>query len=122
MRSLDHQPHMLVGDLNAVHPADNPNFLVDAATSVGVGKEKQNISVFPRQVIPFLLEAGYIDCYRTLHPVTSGYTYPVPAPWLRIDYIFAAPTLARRLHVCDVATGTEAEMASDHFPVWAEFR
>ena len=122
MRSLDHQPHILVGDLNTVHPADNPNFPVDAATSVGAGKEKQNMPVFPRQVIPFFLEAGYIDCYRTLHPVTPGYTYPVPTPWLRIDYIFAAPTLARRLHVCDVATVTEAEMASDHFPVWAEFR
>jgi len=122
MRSLDHQPHVLVGDLNTVHPADNPNFPVDAATSVGADREKQNISVFPQQVIPFLLEAGYIDCYRTLHPMTPGYTYPVPAPWLRIDYVFAAPTLAKRLHACDMATGAEAEMASDHFPVWAEFR
>jgi exodeoxyribonuclease III len=122
LRSLDHQPHVLVGDLNTVHPADNPNFPMDVAPSVGVGKEKQNMPVFPRQVIPFLLEAGYIDCYHTLHPVTPGYTYPVPDPWLRIDYIFAAPTLAGRLQACDVATGADAEMASDHFPVWAEFR
>jgi exodeoxyribonuclease III len=120
MRSLDHRPHVLVGDLNTVHPADNPNFPVVAEKSVG-GKE-QNTPVFPRQVIPFLLEAGYIDCYRTLHPATPGYTYPVTAPWLRIDYIFAAPTLAERLHARDVATGAEAGMASDHFPVWAEFR
>jgi exodeoxyribonuclease-3 len=122
MRSLDHQLHVLVGDLNTVHPADIPNVPLNAATSVGADKEKQNRPVFPRQVIPLLLETGYIDCYRTLHPVTPGYTYPVPIPWLRIDYIFAAPTLAGHLHACDVATGEEAEMASDHFPVWAEFR
>jgi exodeoxyribonuclease III len=120
LRSLDRQPHVLVGDLNTVHPADIPNFPVDAETPVE-GKE-QNTPIFPRQVIPFLLEAGYIDCYRTLHPMTPGYTYPVPVPWLRIDYIFAAPTLAGRLQACDVATGAEAETASDHFPVWAEFR
>jgi exonuclease III len=29
---------------------------------------------FPRQVIPLLLEAGYVDCYRALHPTTPGYT------------------------------------------------
>jgi len=120
LRSLDRQPHVLVGDLNTVHPADIPNVPVDAETPVE-GKE-QNTPIFPRQVIPFLLEAGYIDCYRTLHPMTPGYTYPVPVPWLRIDYIFAAPTLAGRLQACDVATGAEAETASDHFPVWAEFR
>ena len=105
-----------------MHPADTPNVPVDAATSVGAGKEKQNGPVFPRQVIPLFLEAGYTDCYRILHPLTPGYTYPVPAPWLRIDYIFATPTLAERLQACDVSTGEEAEMASDHFPVWAEFR
>lgn len=122
LRSFDRQPHVLVGDLNTVHPADIPNVPVDSATAIGEGKEKQNTPVFPRQVIPLLLKAGYIDCYRTLHPMTPGYTYPAPIPWLRIDYIFAAQTLAGRLQACDVATGAEAEMASDHFPVWAEFR
>ena len=120
LRSPGRQPHVLVGDLNTVHPADFPNVPVDAELSVG-GKE-QNTPVFLRQVIPLLLEARYVDCYRSIHPVTPGYTYPVTTPWLRIDYIFADPLLAKRLHACDVVTGVEAKMASDHFPVWAEFR
>ena len=77
---------------------------------------------FPREVIPLLLEAGYIDCYRTLHPMNAGYTTDTAHPAMRIDYIFANSLLAKRLYACDIVTGAEAEMASDHFPVWAEFR
>jgi exonuclease III len=77
---------------------------------------------FPRQVIPLLLEAGYVDCYRALHPTTPGYTSHTTHPALRVDYIFAAPVFAKRLYACDLVTGAEAERASDHFPLWAEFR
>ncbi len=54
--------------------------------------------------------------------MTAGYTTDTVHPALRIDYIFADPLLAKRLYACNVMTGAEAEMASDHFPVWAEFR
>jgi endonuclease/exonuclease/phosphatase family metal-dependent hydrolase len=29
--------------------------------------------------------------------------------------------MAARLWTCDVVMGEEAEQASDHFPIWAEF-
>ncbi len=74
---------------------------------------------FPREVITLLLEAGYIDCYRALHPMTASYT---TTGSLRTDYIFAYPLLAKHLYACNIVTGAEAEMASDHFPVWAEFK
>jgi exodeoxyribonuclease III len=115
------QPHMLVGDLNTVHPADEPNLPEYLATLRERGEQAPHPQ-FPRQVIPFLLNAGYVDCYRALHPTTPGYTAHTDHPALRIDYIFASPSLARHLHACDVVTEGEAKIASDHFPVWTEFR
>jgi exodeoxyribonuclease-3 len=111
------QPHLLVGDFNALHPAD----------TVGPppwGEEKMHDAIDgdPRQAIRCILTAGYTDCYRTLHPDTPGYSYPAETPWLRLDYIFANPPLAARLSACDVVNDAEAARASDHFPVWAEFR
>jgi exonuclease III len=69
-----------------------------------------------------LLEAGYVACYRALHPDLLGYTYEASHPWLRIDYIFASPAMAPRLYACDVVVGGQPRRASDHLPIWAEFR
>ena len=77
-----------------------------------------------RGSIRLLLNAGYVDCFRHVHPHTDGFTCPASAPAGRIDYIFASPELAARLSACEVVTGTDrvqAEQASDHLPVLAEF-
>jgi endonuclease/exonuclease/phosphatase family metal-dependent hydrolase len=121
LQPLGNQPHVLVGDLNALHPTDHPNLSTYLVTEPEERGENLQEAQLPRQVIPLLLEAGYIDCYRALHPTMPGYTYKLPDPALRLDYIFASPPLARRLHTCNVVTGAKAEMASDHFPIWAEF-
>ena len=39
-----------------------------------------------------------------------------------IDFIFASPALAPRLHACDVVASGAVQTASHHFPIWAEFR
>ncbi|MFL5628302.1 MAG: exodeoxyribonuclease III, partial [Ktedonobacteraceae bacterium] len=70
-------------------------------------------------VIPLLLASGYVDCYRAFHPSTPGYT---AYHGLRFDYIFASPPLAQHLYACEIVTEGDAEKASDHFPLWAEFR
>jgi endonuclease/exonuclease/phosphatase family metal-dependent hydrolase len=120
MRQIGNQPHLLVGDLNALHPEDQPNASMYLATEPWEkGDDLDNVHI--RQAIPLLLSVGYVDCYRELHPATPGYTYKLPTPGLRLDYIFASPPLAKRLHASDVVTGGEAEMASDHYPVWVEF-
>lgn len=121
LHQLGNQPHILLGDLNTLHPTDQPDISAYISILRQRGEHTLNPQ-FPREVIPLLLEAGYIDCYRALHPTTAGYTTDTVHPALRIDYIFAAPLLAKRLHACNIVTGAEAEMASDHFPVWAEFR
>ncbi|HLI90938.1 MAG TPA: endonuclease/exonuclease/phosphatase family protein [Ktedonobacteraceae bacterium] len=78
----------------------------------------------PRGTIRLLRAAGYIDCYRRMHPHSPGFTCPAGAPAGRIDYIFASPTLAARLASCSEITESEGlpgSDASDHLPVMAEF-
>jgi exodeoxyribonuclease III len=115
------QPHLLVGDLNALHPADQPNAAVYLATEPWEqGDDLHDVHL--RQAIPLLLAAGYVDCYRERHPTAPGYTYKLPAPALRLDYIFAPPSLTKRLSACEIVTEADARLASDHFPIWVEFR
>lgn len=121
MQRHGNQPHILVGDLNTLHPTDQPDVAAAIATLKKWGEDRPEPQ-FPRQVIPLLLDAGYVDCYRTLRPGLPGYTSHTAHPALRIDYIFAAPSFAQRLQACDIVTGSEAISASDHFPVWAEFK
>jgi endonuclease/exonuclease/phosphatase family metal-dependent hydrolase len=108
--------HVLVGDLNALRSGDPVG-----APPPGVVKRPE-VETDPRRAIGLLLDAGYVDCYRTLHPSTPGYTYEARSPWLRLDYVFASLGLAQRLEACDVVRGPLAVRASDHLPVWAEFR
>lgn len=117
-----HQPHALIGDFNSLYPTDQTDIALYLATAPEQGEEQMSEDQFPRQVIPLLLQAGYTDCYRTLHPGTPGYTYKLPIPSLRLDYIFTSPLLSKYLFTCDVVTGEQASIASDHFPIWAEFR
>jgi endonuclease/exonuclease/phosphatase family metal-dependent hydrolase len=116
LRPLAEQPHLLVGDFNALHPDDAVGI-----PPHGVEKRGDALPGAPRQAIRYILDAGYLDCYRLLHPGEPGYTYPSDAPWLRLDYLFATPLLARRLVACDVVADEQACGASDHLPVWAEF-
>lgn len=118
------QPHLLVGDFNAFHPADEigmPPGGGNPEDQPNDGPRRQPIDE-RRRPIGLLLEAGYVDCYRTLHPRTPGFTYPAASPWLRIDYAFASPELAVHLAASDVVTDAEAQQASDHLPVWVTFR
>jgi len=78
----------------------------------------------PRGSIRMMRRAGYVDCFRRVHPGEWGFTCPAASPAGRIDYIFASPEMAERLLRCDVVTegeGVRGEDASDHFPVVAEF-
>ncbi|QBD74986.1 hypothetical protein EPA93_02845 [Ktedonosporobacter rubrisoli] len=121
MQQLGGRPHLLMGDLNTVSPED-PIDLPEYLATLRERGESSPDPQFPRQVTPLLLQAGYTDCYRSQHHIAPGYTTHTMHPALRIDYIFATSSLARRLAACDIVTGVETCTASDHFPIWAEFR
>ena len=77
-----------------------------------------------RGSIAHLRAAGYVDCFRYVNPRAWGFTCPSAAPAGRIDYLFANPLLATRLSTCKVVTGepeVNAEEASDHLPIVADF-
>lgn len=69
-----------------------------------------------------ILLKGFIDCYRSMHPETQGYTLPTNSPTTRLDYIFANQILHGGLKSCDIIWRLpEAKKASDHYPLLAEF-
>ena len=110
---------LLAGDFNALSPQDTIN-LDDWP--------KQWRKHLPEQLrtdaIAQLVTAGYTDCYRALHRAGAyepGYTLPADLPNVRLDYFFAAPSLAARLQSCQVVTADPAPHASDHLPVVALF-
>lgn len=83
-------------------------------------------AIMPRDAVRSMLQAGYTDCLRRAHPRGDHFTCPSYRPAVRIDYVFADPELAPALVSCDVfgrlgPLAEEARLASDHFPVLAEF-
>jgi endonuclease/exonuclease/phosphatase family metal-dependent hydrolase len=108
--------HILAGDLNALRPGDPVGTPATGETRSGDAADDA-----PRLAIRRILEAGYVDCFRHLHPRRRGFTYPSQSAWLRLDYIFASPGLTPYLDGCDVIDTRLACRASDHLPVVASF-
>jgi exodeoxyribonuclease-3 len=69
------------------------------------------------QTIHRMLETGYADVFRQLHPEAPGYTFPTWDPHLRLDYAFVPAAAIGRLLACEVITNGLSVEASDHFPL-----
>jgi exodeoxyribonuclease III len=74
------------------------------------------------RTIQNVMDAGYADAFRALHPSDPGMTLPTIAPLLRLDYVFVPQGEADRVLTCEVVKTEEAVGASDHFPVVADLR
>ncbi len=86
--------------------------------------DRLDVFYAPRGGIDLLLKAGYVDCFRALHPHEPGCTWPSALPAGRIDFIFASPDLAQRLRVSEVigeGEGMSGDEASDHLAISAVF-
>jgi len=110
------QPQLLVGDFNAIAHGDPVG---DPAPEIV--KTGDALPDAPRRTLQYLLDAGYVDCFRARHPRRPGFTYPARGPWLRLDYAFASPTMAQHLLTCDVVCSVLASHVSDHLPVLVGF-
>ena len=113
-------PHLLAGDFNAIAPGDR---VVRQPTRLWVQARLWfRVGPVMRRALRPLLEAGYVDCFRALHPGDDGFTFPASDPKARLDYVFADPALSPALRECWVVTQPDAvKIASDHLPVLAEF-
>jgi endonuclease/exonuclease/phosphatase family metal-dependent hydrolase len=110
--------HVVAGDFNTLAPGQRLELSrlprrLRALSLIAGGRIRW-------RTIQHMLDAGYVDCYRELHPDDAGYTFPSHNPHVRLDYVFApAPEIARVLQ-CEVVRGPEAAQASDHFPLFSE--
>jgi len=112
--------HVLVGDFNTLAPGevlelDRLPAWIRALIWIS-GRKLQ------RESIQLVLDAGYADGFRTLHPDVIGYTFPTWDPHVRLDYVFVPKAFVNRLVKCEVITEPEERIraASDHCPLIAE--
>ena len=73
------------------------------------------------RTIQTVIDAGYCDAFRILHPDDPGMTMPSWDPHVRLDYVFVPQAFRERLVSCEVVTGGGVTRASDHSPVVADF-
>jgi endonuclease/exonuclease/phosphatase family metal-dependent hydrolase len=117
----DHQhgPHIIAGDFNALAPGEILHVAKMPAWIRGmVWLSGRDIA---RDTIGVMIEKGYVDAWRSLHPGEPGYTFPTWDPHVRLDYIFVPPRDLCRVSSCEIVDGgTEARNASDHLPLVAD--
>jgi endonuclease/exonuclease/phosphatase family metal-dependent hydrolase len=110
--------HVLIGDFNTLAPGeildleDLPRRL---RTLVWMSGGRIRF-----RTIQLVLDAGYADAFRTLHPGKPGLTFPARHPHVRLDYAFVPAGHVERVRSCEVVTVSECLEASDHFPVLVE--
>jgi exodeoxyribonuclease-3 len=110
--------HVLMGDFNTLAPGELLNVRklpqrLRALVWLSGGRIRW-------RTIQMVLNAGYVDGFRRLHPDDTGLTFPTWDPHVRLDYVFVPGDKASRLRTCEVVRGETARSASDHFPLLAE--
>ena len=119
IKQHQHGFHVLVGDFNTLAPGE----LLDMRLLPFRLRPLVWLSggYIRWETIQIMLDAGYVDGYRTIHPLDKGFTFPTWNPHLRLDYIFLPAQHAGRLKVCQVQSESLAGAhASDHLPLLAE--
>lgn len=111
-------PHALVGDFNTLAPGE----LLDVRALPARLRALVWLSGgrIRWRTIETVLEAGYLDGFRHLHPDLVGNTFPTWSPHVRLDYLFVPGGFIANLRACEVLTPPDAKDASDHFPFFAE--
>jgi exodeoxyribonuclease-3 len=108
--------HVIVGDFNALAPGERLEpWRMPRWIQALIWVSGRDIA---RDTIQAMLDAGYVDAYRTLHPNDVGHTFPTWGAHVRLDYLFTPAVFAPRVLSCEVGTGFEAApAASDHYPL-----
>ncbi len=115
------QPVVLGGDYNVI-PAPQDVYEPARWTDDALYK------IETRQAFRTILNLGYTEAFRALHPNKHAYTYwdYQGIAWsadqgLRIDHLLLSPQAADRLNACEIDSKPRGkEKASDHTPIWCE--
>ena len=114
-----HGFHVVAGDFNTLAPGEQLDvqrlpYRLQAVLWLSGGRIRW-------ETIQIMLDAGYLDSYRMLHPKDPGFTFPTWDPHVRLDYAFVPGASAGRLKECEVMTSAPGlKDASDHLPLRAE--
>jgi exodeoxyribonuclease-3 len=110
-----HGFHVLTGDFNTLAPGERFDFRLlplrlRSLVWLSGGRVRW-------RTIERILEAGYLDVFRTLHPNLPGLSFPASKPHVLLDFAFVRESGANRIVSCDVIDGPEVRVASDHLPL-----
>ena len=123
LRSVErHQDgfHVLAGDFNTIAPGDT---LVVEQLPLRMRPLMWLSGGRVRwRTVQTVLDAGYVDAFRFMHPDDPGLTLPTSHPHVRLDYVFVPGRQVSRVAACHVVRDAAAVGASDHFPLVADFR
>jgi exodeoxyribonuclease III len=121
-RHRPEEPVVLAGDFNV---APEPIDVHDPVLWEG-----QTLFSLPeRKALAEVVEFGFEDTWRTLHPGEQKFTWwdyrQLSFPkgkGLRIDHVFATPSLAARARASEIERDMrKGKQPSDHAPLWTEF-
>jgi endonuclease/exonuclease/phosphatase family metal-dependent hydrolase len=117
IRAHEHGPHLVVGDFNTLAPGEELDlarlpYRFRAVVWVTGGRIRW-------RTIQMMLDGGYRDAWRSVHPEGAGHTFPTWDPHVRLDYAFVSAAGADHVKECEVRmeAGAPARAASDHFPL-----
>ena len=122
IREHQHGFHLIAGDFNALAPGELLSVAkMPAWIRAMIWLSGRDIA---RDTIQLMLDEGYVDAWRVLHPNEDGFTFPTWDPHLRLDYVFTPQRYADRLAVSEILFSPDALVreASDHAPILVEVR
>jgi endonuclease/exonuclease/phosphatase family metal-dependent hydrolase len=122
IRKHQHGCHLIAGDFNALAPGELLEVRkMPAWIRAMVWLSGNDIA---RDTIQLMLDEGYCDAWRMLHPNDGGFTFPTWDPHVRLDYAFMPRRYAERVAVCEIVKSPPELMrtASDHAPILLEVR
>ena len=110
-----HGVHVLTGDFNTLAPGE----LLDFRKLPGRLRALVWLSggTVRWRTIKIVLDSGYVDAYRTLHPNAPGFTFPTWDPHVRLDYLFLPQAHRDRLVSSEILETSRVREASDHLPL-----
>ena len=107
--------HVLTGDFNTLAPGELLDFRkLPGRLRALVWLSGGNVRW---RTIQIVLDAGYVDAFRTVHPHAPGFTFPTWDPHVRLDYLFVPKPHRHRLASSEIVVADGAGEASDHLPL-----
>jgi exodeoxyribonuclease-3 len=118
IRRHQHGGHVVLGDFNTLAPGAQ----LDVARLPP--RLQAVVWLTGRKIrwrtIQLMLDAAYVDVYRSLHPAEPGLTFPTWAPQMRLDYAFVPAAWRARVQGCMPVDTPDVKAASDHLPLLVE--